>query len=162
MIKPLRRRHRWLVTAVAVLVVPLFFAALAVRPERPLEERLEGRFERGAAAVVDGTKLEFSTQPPMSLAIDATRGVLTLDAPEAVEAPGLLLYWQPAATEFPEGAILIGAVHGHGSVSLAFEEAAGPFGAQTGSSTRPFGSFLLYSLGHGEEVARVDWPGDSG
>ncbi len=40
MIRPLRRRHFWLVAIIAVVALVLFLAALAARPERPYEENL--------------------------------------------------------------------------------------------------------------------------
>ena len=40
MIRPLRRRHGWMVALIAGAVVVLFLAALAVRPEPALQESL--------------------------------------------------------------------------------------------------------------------------
>lgn len=44
MIRTLRRRHRWMIAILAVAVLMLFFAALAARPEFPLEEGFSGTF----------------------------------------------------------------------------------------------------------------------
>ncbi|MCP4203335.1 MAG: hypothetical protein GY769_15540 [bacterium] len=74
MIRRLRRRHRWMLAVVTLVVVPLFLAALGARPDRVFEE------------------------PPIAL--------------------------MP-----PEGDLESGVL-------------------------------VLYSLGHGEEVARVEWPGE--
>lgn len=147
MIEPLRRRHRWMIATVTFVVVPLFFAALMVRPKRPLEENLGGRFEMATPEAGPERTLELLTKPPVEIAIDTGGRTITVTALESVEIPGLLLYWQPRATEFPAGALLIGALRGHGRQTLALPEVG------------PVGTLVLYSLGHGEELARVGWPG---
>jgi uncharacterized protein involved in exopolysaccharide biosynthesis len=47
MIRPLRRRHLWLVAMVAVAAGVLVSLALAARPEYPLQSELSGRAEAG-------------------------------------------------------------------------------------------------------------------
>ncbi len=40
MIRPLRRRHRWMIVVVTLAVVLLYIAAIAARPERAIQESL--------------------------------------------------------------------------------------------------------------------------
>lgn len=155
MIRPLRRRHLWLILGTALVVAPLYLSALAARPARParpvapdLLDELEGR----GGAPVGEVAAEFRTDPPIRLALLDNGAAVLLAAEEAIDGAGLLLYWLPAGARFPERAILVGAVRGHGRQALPLpERAVGP------------GSLLLYSLGHAEEIARVDWrPGAGG
>ena len=40
MIRSLRRRHRWMIVGVALVVVLLYVAAIASRPERAIQDSL--------------------------------------------------------------------------------------------------------------------------
>lgn len=157
MIAPLRRWHRWMVASVVVVVVPLFFAAIGVRPDRALEENLDGRFERRSSETSGGVEAQLPTDPPMAVRISAGGATVTvatpLDIPAGASsvAPALLLYWQPDESAFPEDAILLGTISGRGRTSLLLEEAVA-------SAVGPAGDLVLYSLGHGEEIARTGWP----
>ena len=50
MIRPLRQRHRWMIAIIAAVVLLLFFAALASRPERPIQDRFDVGAPHGADA----------------------------------------------------------------------------------------------------------------
>jgi hypothetical protein len=148
--------------AVTLVTVPVFFAALAARPDftpgDPVpglpEQRPGGQTaEIGGADRGTGSEVEFPIEPPLRLRAESRVSgdrVLVVEAPEAVEGAGLLLYWLPSGAEFPERAVLLGPVRGHGRQVLPLPRfAVGP------------GVLVLYDLGHSEEVARVEWPGDS-
>ena len=147
MIRPLRRRHLWLVAAVAAVAGPLYLAALAARPAPAVRESLpEGIAERVAPAAGAETKLP--TTPPLRVRA-AGAGRIELSADGFVEGADLLLYWAPGegARDLAD-AWLLGAVRGGERQLLALPQAA------AGRS----GFLVLYSLGHGAEVASAPWP----
>ena len=153
MIRPLRRRHPWMIGAVALVAGPLFLAALAVRPDFPVQEELPAGLDGPAATVVGdgvgvGVGVELATTPPIRLQPLPAGGVeATAEAP--VEGADLLLYWAPAVgSREPADAYLLGALRGGERQLFHLPEAA---------AEKP-GVLILYSLGHGEEVAYTPWP----
>ncbi len=59
MIRPLRRRHRWMIVVVTLAVVLLYIAAIVARPEPAIQEALPGEVseavpEAGGAAARPG------------------------------------------------------------------------------------------------------------
>lgn len=48
MIRPLRRRHRWMLVVVTIVVVLLYVAAITARPERAIQETLPEEVEAAA------------------------------------------------------------------------------------------------------------------
>lgn len=146
MIRPLRRRHRWMVAGVAVIVAPLCLAALAARPERTVQAELPPAL--GAPVVTPaGAGVELPSSPPLRVR-PTPDGRIELTAEGPIDGAGLLLYWLPTGARGPADGHLLGAVAG-GARQLLVPPAA---------ATAP-GELLLYSLGHGEEVARAAWPG---
>jgi hypothetical protein len=162
MIRPLRRRHLWLVGAVAVLVAPLYLAALAARPAPAVQEALPAGLAQSAEsdslylgtsaalnpAVQEATWTELPTTPPIRLR-PVAKGAIEAAADGFVEGADLLLYWAPAeGSREMATAHLLGALGG-GERQL-FELPA--------AAARTDGVIILYSLGHDEEVAYVPWP----
>ena len=147
MIRPLRRRHPWLVAVIALIVAPLYLAALASRPEPALQEELAGGLaEPGSAA--SGETVELSTTPPLQVRSAGT-GAIEVRADGFVDGADLLLYWAPAAgSRSLADAWLLDAVRGGERQRLDLPDAA------AGAA----GVLVLYSLGHGEEIAYASWP----
>ena len=147
MIRPLRRRHPWLVGLVAVVVAPLYLAALAARPEPPIQEALPATLVE-AAASPSGDGVTIPTEPPIRVR-PAGGGALVVEADGFVEAAGPLLYWAPASDSLsPADAHMLGALRG--GERQVFELPAAAVGTD--------GVLVLFSLGHGEEIAQAPWP----
>lgn len=147
MIRPLRRRHLWMVAGMAAVVAPLALAALASRPAAPLQPGLPvGLVAPPAAAAGEG--VELPTSPPLMLR-PAAAGTLVAEAASPLEGADLLLYWAPVeAGAALADAYLLGPVRGGERQLFALPE----------ESTGRAGSVVLYSLGHGEVVATTPWP----
>ena len=150
MIRPLRRRHLWLVGAVAAIAAPLYLAALAGRPAPAVQETLPAALAEPATAAT-GESVEIPTTPPI-LVRTAAAGTIETQADGQVEGAELLFYWAPAG----------------GSRSLADAHLLGPFrGGERQLFELPAeaesaaGVLILYSLGHGEEIAYAPWPAAS-
>jgi hypothetical protein len=151
MIRPLRRRHLWLILGAGLVVAPLYIAALAARPAHPVAPDLVDELEGRGGSPVGEVAAELRSDPPIRLASLDNGAAVLLTAEEAVDGAGLLLYWLPAGARFSERAVLVGAVRGHGRQALPLPEPV----------VEP-GSLVLYSLGHAEEIARVGWPPAAG
>lgn len=147
MVDPLRRRHRILTLALAVLAPPAFAAALAVRPSStPPGELSPLLVSRPAAGPERWARddlwapLEIHTRlfaPP------AEGGPVVELAPvRDLRRPSLLVYWAPAGdpAALPPGAHLAGRLAGVEARRFALPAEA---------RDRP-GRLYLYSLGHHE------------
>ncbi|MHC4816331.1 MAG: hypothetical protein ACYTFN_25030 [Planctomycetota bacterium] len=146
MIRPLRQRHVRLVASVAAIAAPLFIAALVARPAPRAQEHLPAALAEPASTAF-GEAVELPTSPPIRVRA-GTAGTLETEADGAVEGADLLLYWVPG--ERPPSlaeAWLLGALRGGERQVFTLPEAA---------STQS-GHLVLYSLGHGEEVASTPW-----
>ena len=151
MIRPLRKRHLWLLAAVAAIVAPLYLAALAARPAPAVQEVLAAGLA-GPARAASGEAVELPTSPPLQVRA-AGDGVIEVRSDGFLEGADLLLYWAPATeSRSLDDAWLLGAVRGGERQLLELPEAA------AGSA----GVLVLYSLGHGEEVAHAPWPPEPG
>ena len=144
---PLRRRHAALITALA-LVLPIAFAAAIATRQAPAVAR-ELAFEprpanspeplpagQGALALfrrADG--------PLWQTRHDATR--ITIVQLDGAEAPDLLAYWTPrdaGGDKLPPDAVLLGPL---------------PGGERTFARPGAGGALVLFSLAHGEIIART-------
>jgi hypothetical protein len=151
MIRPLRRRHLWLVGTVAVIAAPLYLAALAARPVPAVQESLPTELAE-RAATSSGAGIELPTSPPIRVR-PVAGGAIEAAADGFVEGADLLLYWAPAeASRSLAEAHLLGPLRGGERQVFELPE--------TASGTA--GVLILYSLGHGEEMAYAAWPGDAG
>jgi hypothetical protein len=151
LIRPLRRRHPWMVGAVAAIVAPLYLAALATRPQPVIQQGLPVGLSEPAAAV-SGAGLELPTTPPIRVR-PAAAGTIEVAAEGFVEGADLLLYWMsPEDGRSLSEAYLLGALRGGERQLFALP------GEQIGA----VGFLVLYSLGHGEEIARAPWPPEPG
>ncbi len=132
MIGPLRARHRWMTTALAVVVPILYVLILSSR----LEEHDEGH---GSVAPVNASVVEGE------FAGRAWRadGRLVFLPDRDPSLPDVLLYWSavgPVGEDLPANAHLLGALDGDAPRPLPGPPAAG-------------GPPLAYSLGHARAAA---------
>ena len=147
MIRPLRRRHLWMVATLAAIVAPLYLAALAVRPAPAVQEALPGGLAEPASAD-SGEMVELPTTPPLQVRA-AGADAIEIRSEGFIEGADLLLYWAPAAgARSLADAWLLGPVRGGGRQILELP----------GAATAAPGVLVLYSLGHGEEIAYASWP----
>jgi len=147
---PLRRRHAMLITALALVLPVAFAAAIALREAPALARELaaEPRAADAPSPLSDGQGtlaiLQRADGPRWRARHDATRvAVAQLDG---AELPDLLAYWTPNASsgdELPADAVLLGPVHGAAGQEHTF--------ARPGAG----GALVLFSLAHGEVVART-------
>lgn len=154
MIRPLRTRHRVMVTALAVALPLLFVAGLLARtppaemevlPEvlRPFSEAYPALLGEepdlwGDVAIV--TRLHADAVPASRLAVELR--------PEAdLKTPDVLVYWHAgtvaAAGAIPDDAYLLGALAGVHARRFALPDTA----------LRVDGRLILYSLGHQQTIA---------
>lgn len=155
MIAPLRRRHRLMITVLAVGIPVVFLAALGARTPPPTTEELpstvvdRGRVP-GMAADQEISDFFSTTDgaPAVTLRLWASELVIAGLEPEApLTAPDVLVYWSPSAEgdstmdALPDDARLLGPLPGHGDRA---------FPLPTGSAE---GALILYSLGWQEVVA---------
>lgn len=144
---PLRRRHAALITALA-LVLPMAFAAAiatraapAVTRELAFEARAASAPEPLAAGAGQLALLERANGPRWQARHDATR--ITIAQLDGNEAPDLLAYWTPHDTsgdQLPPDAVLLGPL---------------PGGERTFARPGAGGALVLFSLAHGDVVARA-------
>lgn len=149
MIRPLRRRHLWLVGGVAAIVAPIYLAALATRPAPAVQESLPAALAEGGATGT-GEAVELPTTPPIQVR-PVAGGAIETRADGFVDGADLLLYWTAAeGSRSLAEAHLLGALRG-GERQL--------FDLPGTAAVTP-GVLILYSLGHGEELASAPWPAD--
>ena len=153
MIAPLRRRHRWLTTSLALAVPVLYVAALAGRQSAPTVDSLPADLTGGS---VEGTEvvaagIDFDGIPVSARLLRSAGGwMIELEPREALAKPEVLAYWagESAVDGLPVDAHLLGAFGGTRSQLLAVPEAV------RGKA----GHLVLYSLGHQEVLASVALP----
>jgi len=151
MIRPLRRRQLWLVAVVAAIVAPLYLAALAARPRPAVQEALPATLaEPATSASSEGVVIP--TTPPIHVR-PAGDGTIETAAVGFVEGADLLLYWASAdGARTLADAYLLGALRGGERQVFHLPDA---------TAGEP-GVLVLYSLGHGEELASAPWPATPG
>lgn len=156
MIAPLRRRHRLMLTTLAIVVPVGYVVALAARPDAPitpeLPTALAGTTVGATAGEVDHDFGELFTDPAIVVRAgsDGSRWWIELDPRSAVSRPEALVYWSeaPAADRLPEDAYLIGSLAGNRARTFTLPvEALGRAG-----------HLVLYSLGHQEVFASASLP----
>lgn len=144
---PLRRRHAAWITALALVLPIAFAAAIATRqvPAVARELAFEPRAANSPEPLVAGqgelTLLQRADGPRWKARHDATR--ITIEQLDGNEAPDLLAYWTPHATsgdKLSPDAVLLGPLHG---------------GERTFARPAADGALVLFSLAHGEVVARA-------
>ncbi|MEM8931312.1 MAG: hypothetical protein AAGE94_09065 [Acidobacteriota bacterium] len=148
MIAPLRGRHRWMVSTLAVAVPAVLIAALSARPEPVVGALPDGLTVEASGAELATASLEPITEdgPEGRVAIHPEHLVIELTAP--LRAPSVLAYWLPtAARQLGDGSHALGPVsHGRSNTYVLPE------------SARSGGHLLLWSLGHAEAVAEAVLP----
>ena len=131
----------------ALIGAPLYLAALAARPAPAVQETLPAGLVEPAGDT-SGDPVELPTTPPIRVRA-AAGGAIETAADGFVEGADLLLYWASAeGAGTLADAHLLGAFRGGDRQRFALPEAA---------AGTP-GTLILYSLGHGEELARASWP----
>ncbi|MCG8460185.1 MAG: hypothetical protein MI919_28205 [Holophagales bacterium] len=163
MIAPLRRRHRRVITLLAVALPVLVVLALGARPEPPVAEPLlDGPVVPGtppvASVMLGGDSAE---SPPIEGMIRRHAEVLELELGLPLRHPDVLAYWledptgdsagagsAPAASGIPAEAYLLGPVTARRVNVYRLPEASG------GRA----GRLLLYSLGHQLRLAEAAVP----
>lgn len=144
---PLRRRHAAWITALA-LVLPIAFAAAIAMRQAPAVAR-ELAFEPRAAHAPEPLPagqgelalLQRADGPRWQARHDATR--ITVAQLDGEEAPDLLAYWTPhdaGGDKLSPDAVLLGPLHGR---------------ERTFARPAADGALVLFSLAHGEVVARA-------
>ena len=156
MIRPLRRRHRFIVSALAVLLPLAFVFALSARKTSALMRDLPLALSKQASSFPRvlwekenlWSDLKMSTRvcgdelPPTQLALE-------LHPFEDLKAPDVLVYWSPqnSGEELNE-AYLLGALAGRHKRSWPLPQAA----------LQSEGKIVLYSLGHQQILASAALP----
>ena len=153
MIRPLRTRHRVMVTVLAVTLPVLFVAGLLVRKPPAEMEAIPEALQPSSAtystllsetpdlwgelAIV--TRLHADGDPASRLAVELH--------PEAyIKTPDVLVYWHTEATAedvVPDGAYLLGALAGAQARRFALPDTA----------LATDGHLILYSLAHQQTIA---------
>ncbi len=131
----LRARHRWMTTALAVIVPVVLIAALATRPSMPSMDALpwDTTGERYTRAVAEPQELRIDDTPVRLtlLSRDADRSYAVAFEPyagQAIAAADVLVYWAAEGADSwpPDDAFLLGALAGAQDRVFELPEAAGP------------------------------------
>lgn len=154
MIAELRRVHRRASIALAFAVPVILVAAIAARPEAPVNASLPFRSE--TSEILSTQPLVWSRDDIVASAIVSADGsvALAIDAASLANAPSVFVYWlEPGeTTEPPAGGRLLGSVHGRGTQRILLPPDAAVRG----------GTVSLFSLGHDEVVASAVLAGSGG
>lgn len=160
MIHPLRRRHLWMTTAIAIILPVVFVAGLAVRKPIPATENAPSAlmappavsfshllFEKSDlwADLKITTRVYADQQPAERLAVE-------LHPQDYLKIPDLLVYWHPQPSiqtdKLPDDAYLLGALAGTQKRRFILPEPA----------MTQDGSLILYSLAHQKIIAATTLP----
>lgn len=154
MIHARRVAHRRIFGVLVVAIPALWAAGLLLRPElpplSPADRRLlaEAGFRTDAPEGAPGTRVVAAGPAEFRVGVErGARGepLLALQPTRAILEPDLLVYWTPPGSDAPgAGSVLLGSLAGSAARRLPLpERAAGG------------GSIVVYSLAHGEVVARL-------
>lgn len=138
----LRRRHRWLATALLVLVPGLLLVAIVARPEVPVaDSTVRGVLpEPAPLPTVAAVQPQAFADLPIAISLRTDGdGALQLELTSSadLEIPSVVAFWSPhALADDPQAAVFLGAVWGPGIRRLGLPGAAVDGGVVT-----------LYSLG---------------
>ncbi|MEM1096610.1 MAG: hypothetical protein AAGJ10_18570 [Bacteroidota bacterium] len=146
MIRPLRTRHRVMVSTLAVVLPVLFVASLLVRQHPAVMDTLPVPVSAEAPSLLRSETTATFGALSVSLRVyedarPATRLAVALRPDASPSAPDVLAYWSetpPSAATLPDAAILLGTLAGPQSRTFMLPEAA----------LRTEGYLILYSLGH--------------
>lgn len=158
MIRPLRQRHRIIISVIAVLLPIVFMAGIAARKTIPDMEipaaiaQPQPDFPRlvfekdGFWPALEVTVRVFADSiPPANLAVE-------LQPQNYIKMPDILIYWsasQPASSEqLPETAYLVGTLSGLGKRRFLLPS----------SAIESDGTLILYSLARQEMIAAENLP----
>ena len=148
MIAPLRRRHRLMITFLALTVPALVVLAISQRPGRDLQ-RL-GAPPPPPTLPAHQEITELFTQPPTSgrLWQEGAQAILHVRSTAAPRLPDLLLYWSPTppAAGLPADAVLLAPLPSQGDRVMPLPRATAG------------GYLLLYSLAHQTVAEKTELP----
>jgi hypothetical protein len=146
MIRALRRRHRFAVLGLAVLLPPAYLGALAARVPAPVvaESLAETLAEGSVATPPDRVRLASPADTELALPVTLGRGadgayVVELDSRGLAAQPDALVYWTPAlplAKSLPPEVFLLGALPDDGVRAYRLPAAA----------SERAGSLLVFSV----------------
>lgn len=144
MIAPLRRWHRRAFGALAIAVPAILVAAIAARPDAPVNAALPSDSQSGQVRAT--RQLAWSrTDVDSDLSITAVGADISIEAGSLATEPNVLVYWLEAgeSEEPPAAGRLLGAVRGTGRQRIPLPADAAARG----------GRLALYSLAHDEVIA---------
>jgi hypothetical protein len=159
MIQPLRRRHRWMTAALAIILPIAFVAGLAVRKPLPATENVPSAvpststefsqvlFEKGDLwnDLAISTRVLADQLPTTHLAVELQPRVY-------LKIPDILVYWHPQpssdADKLPEGSYLLGALAATEKRCFVLPD----------SALVHDGIIMLYSLAHQKKIAAAKLP----
>jgi hypothetical protein len=160
MIQPLRRRHRWIMAAITILLPITFIAGLAVRQPIPTTENIPAASMTPSAMAFSHllfektdswpdlkitTRLYTDQQPAERLAVE-------LQPQDYLKIPDLLVYWHPKPSiqtgKLPDDVYLLGVMAGTQKLRFVLPEPA----------MTQDGSIILYSLAHQKIIAATLLP----
>lgn len=154
MIAELRRVHRCASVALAVAVPVILTAALAVRPDDPVNASLP--VDTYTSEILVTHPLFWSRPDIRAELVVATDGsaAISIDVPSLAVEPSVLVYWLETdeTSEPPAAGRLLGAVRGSGIQRIVLPADAAIRG----------GTVALFSLGHDEVVASAAIAGSGG
>ncbi len=160
MIQPLRRRHRWMMVTITIILPVVFIAGLAVRKPIPATGNVPSAsmtplaisfphllFEKsGLWTGLNIMTRVYADQQP------AERLVVELHPQDYLKIPDLLVYWHPRPTiqkdKLPNDAYLLGALAGTQKLRFILPEPA----------MTQDGALILYSLAHQKIIAAITLP----
>ena len=159
MIQSLRRRHRWMMAAVTIILPVIFVAGLAVRKPVPASEQVPAGV---APLAADASHLLFEKDDlwnglPISTRLFAAQQPATLLAVELhprvyFKFPEILVYWHSSAStqldKLPEESYLLGTLAGKENHRFVL-----PDSARTHD-----GALILYSLAQQKLIATAALP----
>lgn len=152
MIRPLRRRHRFMLTALAVIIPTLYVAALAARRPAARMDALPIRLNAHPGAVESRREqlpLQTATNIQLVLLTTAGQRWIELRVGEPLSHPDVLVYWSAlgatTSETIPEEAVLLGVLSDlrDSSFEIPHDDR---------------GELLLYSLPHEQIIARASLP----
>ncbi len=160
MIQPLRRRRRWMMAAITIVLPVVFIAGLAVRKPIPATEDTPSALTVPQAISFSHllfektdlwpdlkiiTRVYADQQPAERLAVE-------LHPQDYLKIPDLLVYWHPQPAiqtdKLPDDAYLLGALAGTKTLRFILPEPA----------MTQDGSLILYSLAHQKIIATTMLP----
>lgn len=142
MIRPLRIRHRYIISCLTIIVPVVAVCGLLMRPERPImQAHPEAASHHSHHSHASGEKITFSQLKNVSISrVGHSSGIHIVNR-GPLTYPDVLLYWTPeeptAAWEPTSSSLLVGLLPDQGGLSY-----------EMGPILTSGGTWVIYSLGH--------------